>query len=103
MAGHGRRKGSQKVPGSGRRKGSLNKITRLHREMLDRAKVDAKDPMTFASSILRDEAMPFAERKWAAEQLLPYSHPKLSSIESRTGGASHEERLEALRKLEEDD
>jgi len=32
-----------------------------------------------------------------------YSHPKLSSVEARAGGKSHEDRLEELRKLMEDE
>ena len=87
----------------GRKPGVKNKKTLQFEDMLNRAKLDGKDPMSFAISILRNPEMPIAERKWAAEQLFPYSHPKLSSIESRTGGASHEERLEQLRKLAEDD
>lgn len=87
----------------GRQKGTPNKRTVERQRMLDKAKLDGTDPMSFAVSILRDPNMPFKERQWAAEQLFPYSHPKLSSIESRTGGATHEERLEMLRKLEEDD
>jgi hypothetical protein len=78
-------------------------MTRLHREMLDRMKVDSKDPLSFARSVLQNEAAPFAERKWACAQLFPFCHPKLSSIEARLGGQSHESRLEVLRKLEEDD
>jgi hypothetical protein len=32
-------------------------------------------------------------------ELLPYFHPKLSSIEARTSIISHKDRLEQLRKL----
>ena len=102
MAGRGRAKGSAKVPGSGRRKGSLNKVTRMHRDMLDRMKVDCTDPMSFAMSILRNPAAPFEERKWACAQLFPYSHPRLASLEARAGGKSHEDRLAELQRLAED-
>jgi hypothetical protein len=65
--------------------------------------VDSTDPMSFAMSVLRNEAAPFEERKWACAQLFPYSHPRLSSLEARAGGKSHEDRLEELRKMMEAD
>ena len=33
----------------------------------------------------------------------PFVHPKLASVESRTGGKTHEQRLEELTKMEEDE
>jgi hypothetical protein len=42
-------------------------------------------------------------KKWAVAQMFPYSHPKLNSIEARTGGQTHEDRLEELRKLLDED
>ena len=40
----------------------------------------------------------------AAKELAPYTHPKLTSIESRTGGRTHEDRLrEAQRPLSDDE
>jgi hypothetical protein len=33
----------------------------------------------------------------------PYAHPKLASVESRTGGQTHEDRLEEYRRLLSDD
>jgi hypothetical protein len=50
-------------------------------------------------SVLHNSDAPYEEAKAAARELLPYSHP---SVESRTGGATHEEGLGALRKLGED-
>ena len=77
----------------------------MHREMLDRMRVDSSDPMSFAMSILRNNEAPFEERKWACAQLFPFTHPRLNSVEARTGGKSHEDRLEEElhRLLAEDD
>jgi hypothetical protein len=67
-------------------------------------KVDRTDPMAFFMSVLRNPDAPYEEAKAAARELFPYSHPKLSSVESRSGGTTHEERLEELQKmLDEDD
>jgi len=46
---------------------------------------------------------PYEEKKAAARELFPYSHPKLASVEARAGGKSHEDRLEELRRLMADD
>ena len=103
MAGRGRPKGSPKTPGSGRKKGSLNKVTLAHRAVLDQMKVNCTDPMSFFLSVLQNPDAPYEEKKAAARELFPYSHPKLSSVEARGGGQTHEERQEMLRKLAEDD
>src|SRR5262245_53370926 len=92
----GRAKGSPKTPGSGRVKGTPNKATAAHRQALEAMKVDTTDPLSFFMSILKNPKAPYEERKAAARELLPYSHPKLSSVESRTGTKSHEDRLEEL-------
>jgi hypothetical protein len=99
MAGTGRLKGSPKTPGSGRKRGSLNKITLAHRAALQQMKVDRTDPMSFFMSVLRNPDAPYEEVKAAARELLPYSHPKLTSIEARGGDLTHEDRLEEYRKL----
>jgi hypothetical protein len=91
-----------KVPGSGRKKGTLNKITQAHRQALEDMKVDSTDPLSFFMSILKNEQAPMAHRQAAASELLPYCHPKLSSIEARQGGSTHEQRLEEARKMLED-
>jgi len=52
---------------------------------------------------LQNPDAPYEEKKAAARELFPYSHPKLSSVEARAGGKSHEDRLEELRKLMEDE
>src|SRR5262245_1964086 len=100
MAGMGRPKGSPKTPGSGRKKGSLNKVTLAHRAVLDQMKVNCTDPMSFFLSVLQNPDAPYEEKKAAARELF---HPKRSSVEARAGGKSHEDRLEELRRLMEDD
>jgi hypothetical protein len=65
--------------------------------------VDAKDPVSFFTSIMRDDTAPFDKREAAADRLLPYYHPKLSSIEARTGAKSHEDRLAELHELLHED
>src|SRR4051812_40293064 len=102
MAGKGKPKGSPKTPGSGRKKGSLNKVTRAHRSALEQMKVDRTDPMSFFISIMRNPDAPFEEVKAAARELFPYSHPKLASIEARGGGKTHEQRLAELQRMEEE-
>ena len=86
----------------GRVKGSTNKVTIAERARTDALKVVGKDPMSFFLSILLNEEAPHQARKEAASELLPYMHPKLSSIEARVGGASHEERLDRLLGMMED-
>jgi hypothetical protein len=88
---------------TGRKKGSLNKVTLAHRAVLDQMKVNCTDPMSFFLSVLQNPDAPFEEKKAAARELFPYSHPKLSSIEARAGGKSHKDRLEELSKLMEDE
>lgn len=61
------------------------------------------DPISFCMSLLRNPDAPHEEKKWAVAQMFPYAHPKLNSIEARTGGQTHEDRLEQLRELLEDD
>ena len=65
-------------------------------------KVDTTDPMSFWMSIMQNPEAPYEEKKWASVQLGPFAHPKLASVESRTGGKTHEDRLEELHKLMED-
>jgi hypothetical protein len=102
MASRGRPRGLPKT--GGRKKGSLNKVTRAHRAALEKLKVDRRDPLAFFLSILHNQDAPFEEVKAAAREALPYSSPKLASVEARTGGKTHEQRLEELQKmLDEDD
>ena len=87
----------------GRQKGAKNKATLARERALSDLVVDAKDPVSFFSSIMRDESAPFEKREAAADRLLPYYHPKLSSIEARTGRKSHEDYLEELRGMLDDE
>jgi hypothetical protein len=66
-------------------------------------KVDRTDPMSFFLSVLRNPDAPYEEAKAAAKELFPYSHPKLASVEARAGGLSHEDRLEQLQRMLEDE
>jgi hypothetical protein len=96
-----------KVPGSGRKPGTKNKATiakeQMIKGMLAKMAVDAQDPLTFFASILKNPDAPFEERKYAASELLPFMHPKLSSIEARTGGRTHEDRLAEMQQLLSED
>jgi hypothetical protein len=87
----------------GRKKGTPNKRTIERNRQLADLKFSGQDPITFFTAIMRDEEAPYEERKYAAAELLPYYHPKLSSVEARTGGASHEDRLQRLLNMMEDD
>src|SRR5262245_966581 len=98
MAG-GWNKGLAKVAGSGRKAGTPNKATTAHRKVIEQMKVDTTDALSFFTSILKNPDAPFEEKKAAARELLPYTSPKLSSIEARTGGRTHEDRLAELQKL----
>jgi hypothetical protein len=64
--------------------------------------VPGTDPRTLLAAILRNEDPPLDLRFAAAKVLAPFVHSKLASIESRSG-RTHEERLEAARKLLSDD
>jgi hypothetical protein len=87
----------------GRQKGTPNKRTIERNRQLAELKVSGRDPITFFTSILSNEYAPLELRFQAAKELAPYVHPELSSVESRPGSTSHEERLERLRKMMEDD
>jgi hypothetical protein len=95
-------KGKPKTPGSGRKKGVPNKKTLLHQRMIDQMKVDTTDPLSFFMSILKNPDSPYEEKKAAARELMPYAHPKLASIEARTGGKTHEDRLAELQQMLEE-
>jgi hypothetical protein len=86
----------------GRKAGTPNKVTQAHRNALEQMKVDRTDPMSFFISVMRNPDAPYEEVKAAARELFPYTHPKLSSIEARGGGKTHEDRLEELQRLLED-
>jgi hypothetical protein len=71
----------------GRQKGTPNKNNQVRMLALKESKASGKDPVTFFAEILRNEGAPLDIRFQAAKELAPYVHPKLASIEARTGGA----------------
>jgi hypothetical protein len=78
------KKGKPKT--GGRKAGTPNRVTQAHRAILEQMQVDRRDPLSFFLSILRNESAPFEEVKAAAKEALPYTAPKLASIEARGGG-----------------
>src|SRR5262245_51987416 len=86
----------------GRKKGTPNKRTLERQHLIATIKASGKDPMSFFSDLLQNEAAPLDLRFQAAKELAPYVHPKLQSIEARAGGQTHEERLAMLRRMLED-
>ena len=83
----------------GRARGTPNKKTAERAKLLSALKVDGKDPVSFFASILKNEDAPLDLRFNAAKELAPYAHPKLASIEARTGGKTHEDRLVELQSI----
>jgi hypothetical protein len=87
----------------GRKKGTPNKRTAARQAAIAAITASGKDPITFFADLLKNEQAPLELRFQAAKELAPYTHPKLASIESRTGGRTHEDRLEEYRRLLSDD
>jgi hypothetical protein len=83
----------------GRRAGTPNKRTAALRAAIAALFVPGTDPRTFFAAILRNEDAPLELRFAAAKVLAPFMHSKLASVESRSGGRTHEDRLEEYRKL----
>ena len=103
MAGNkpGPAKGSPRV--GGRQKGTPNKVTVEKRKLIQELCPDGEDPVTFWMQLLKDKRAPLEIRMIAARDVAPFIHPKLASIEARTGGTTHEDRLKQLRDMSEDD
>jgi hypothetical protein len=80
----------------GRVKGTPNRSTLRRQEAIARLQLESKDPLSFFMAIMKDPQSCTADKIMAAKELLPYMHPKLSSIEARTGGMTHEERLKQI-------
>src|SRR5215813_5630431 len=87
----------------GRRKGTPNKRTAERQVAIAAITASGKSPMSFFADLLGNEQAPLELRFQAAKELAPYVHPRLASIESRTGGMTHEDRLAELAKLASDD
>ena len=101
--GAGWNKGKGKVPGSGRKPGTKNKATIIREQLLEQAaakmRIDASQPMEFFANILKDKSLPYEERKFAAVQLMSFTHPKIASVDAGSNSSSHEDRLERLQKM----
>lgn len=87
----------------GRQRGTPNKRTLERQTAIAAIKASGRDPVSFFADLLKNEDVPLDLRFAAAKELAPYVHPKLASIEARTGGLSHEDRLEELRQLMDED
>jgi hypothetical protein len=83
----------------GRRAGTPNKKTVERRLAIENIKASGKDPVSFFADLLRNEAAPLDLRFAAAKELAPFVHPRLASVEARTGVQSHEDRLAAAHAL----
>src|SRR5215813_9832431 len=70
----------------GRQKGTPNKRTVERQEARAAIRASGKTPMAFFADILGNEQALLDLRFAAARELAPFVHPKLSSIEARTGG-----------------
>jgi len=64
----------------GRKRGTPNKSTVARQAALAALKHPATDPISFFCSVLQDENAPRAERRDAANKLLPYYHPRLEGL-----------------------
>jgi len=79
----------------GRVAGSKNKITAAREAELA---TSGLMPLTFMSSILRDEAESADRRQWAAENAAPFCHPRLTAVDVKANiSMSHEDWLEQLK------
>jgi hypothetical protein len=79
-------KGQAKTPGSGRKKGSLNKRTAAVREAGDRAIAQMKEPFegdgyAFLAMVYKDKDQPLSVRLSAAGMAMPYERPRLSQVD----------------------
>ena len=75
-----RPKGSGKTPGSGRRKGTLNKRTSYLSARAARAGLTPRD---YLLGVLRDPQASVERRDWAAATVAPYVHPRLAAVETK--------------------
>src|SRR5262245_12151140 len=86
----------------GRKKGTPNKRTVERQRAIEAIKASGRDPVSFFADLLRNENAPLELRFQAAKELAPFVHPRLASVEARTGGATHEDRLAEVQRLLED-
>ena len=59
--------------------------------------------ISFFADLLGNEAAPLDLRFQAAKELAPFVHPRLASVEARMGGRSHEDRIEELQRMANED
>jgi hypothetical protein len=83
----------------GRRKGTPNKRT-AERQAALRQSGSQAGVRDFFTDLLKNEDAPLELRFSAAKELGPYVYPKLASIEARTGGKTHEQRLAELEAMD---
>ena len=76
-----------------------NKKTLEKQRLMDELRVSCASPIEFFDSILKNPDAPMQLRFMAAQEMAPYLHPKLSSIEARQGMTSHEERLKQYKQM----
>ena len=79
-------KGGVKTPGSGRKKGSLNKAAAKREKEIAKS---GKTPLQFLLDRMRENKAEMGERVDCAKAAAPYVHPKLASVElgGKNGGA----------------
>lgn len=65
----------------GRKKGSLNKVTRAFKEAVAEA---GETPLEYMVRVMRDKQAEPQRRDAMAKASAPYLHPQLSSVEQRT-------------------
>lgn len=87
----------------GRKKGTPNKLTVEKRKLLQQLCPNSETPIELWLHLLRNPDTPIEMRLTVARDVAPYMHPKLASIEARSGGATHEQRLEELLRMAEDE
>ena len=82
-------------PNAGRKPGSLS---RLNREMVERASSGGHLPLDYMLGVMRDESMDIRLRIDAVNAAAPYVHQKLSAItiDVTTPDVTHEEWLKSF-------
>lgn len=103
MPSGGSKKGERR---GGRQKGTPNKENpqrAAQREMIRAIIGTDGDPMKVFIDILKAPDAPADWKFKAAEILMPFTYPKLASVEQRDGGSSHEERLRDYQRMLEED
>jgi hypothetical protein len=82
-----------KRPGSGRKRGNVNRLTK---ETLEKASIAECHPVDFLLEMVADKSLTMRERGAAAQSLLPYVATRLSSAEIHINGSLSDEPEEQL-------